>query len=190
MMDVYTRRTSGGFNQYDEEVESDPDYPILDELLDRIEGIDTDGFVTAADVPGIIDGYLGGIPNSKDSIGLTAPFKMKVKQDSPLDVRTVVDTESDIMNIEYPYVGMIIYVRDTGKRYEVLTLADREIGLASIKNTVVGTYRELDYATTEYVDKAVSNAGGDINLDGYCSLPLVWNIVLNIISESIDIFSL
>lgn len=211
-------------NNLDEVIEGDPDYPILDELLDRIEGIDTDGFVTpdyvdskieaielmpgpqgpqgpegpagkdgAQGEPGadgytpvkgvdyfteedidealdgvvlednidnIIDNYLG-TPSGHDNISLASPFKMKARINSPIDIRTVVNTESDIMNIEYPYVGMIVYVRDTGKRYEVLTLAPKQVGLSAVQDASVGTYRELDYATTEYVDEAVANAGGD-----------------------------
>ena len=182
--DELERITTGSFrynvlpsiaNSLDDVIEGDPDYPLLDELLDRVESIDVDSYATKEyvdeavdeavsedDVLNMINSYLG-TPSDRDSIALSAPFKMQTKIDSPLDIRTVVNTESDIMNIEYPYVGMIVYVRDTGKRYEILTLADKQVGLASIKNTVVGTYRKLDYATTAYVDEAVANSGGAID---------------------------
>ena len=42
--------------------------------------------------------------------------------DTPLDIRTRVETEVDIMSIPKPYIGMIVYVKDTGKRFEILTL--------------------------------------------------------------------
>lgn len=159
-------------NSLDDVIEGDPDYPILDELLDRIEAVDPSNYATKEyvdealddvtsedDVLNMINSYFG-TPSDRDSITLTSPFKMMGKTNVPLDARTVVDTESDIMNIEYPYVGMIVYVRDTGKRYEILTLAPKQVGFAAVQDACVGTYRELDYATTAYVDEAVDNAGG------------------------------
>lgn len=66
-----------------------------------------------------------------------------VSIDMPLDIRTRVETEADIMSIPKPYVGMIVYVKDTGKRFEVLTLKDKKQGFKVIKNAAVDTYREL-----------------------------------------------
>lgn len=63
--------------------------------------------------------------------------------DTPLDIRTRVETEADIMNIPKPYIGMIIYVKDTGKRFEVLTLKDKKQGFKVIKNGAVDTYKEF-----------------------------------------------
>ena len=45
--------------------------------------------------------------------------------DTPLDIRTRVETEKDILSIPSPYIGMVVYVKDTGKRFEVLTLKDK-----------------------------------------------------------------
>lgn len=63
--------------------------------------------------------------------------------DTPLDARTRVETEADIMDIPMPYIGMVVYVKDTGKRYEILTLKDKKIGIRVVKNAAVNTYREL-----------------------------------------------
>ena len=63
--------------------------------------------------------------------------------DTPLDIRTRVETEADILSIPKPYIGMVVYVKDTGKRFEVLTLKDKRSGLKVIKNGAVNTYREL-----------------------------------------------
>ena len=63
--------------------------------------------------------------------------------DTPLDIRIRVETEADIMNIPKPYIGMVVYVKDTGKRFEVLTLKDKKSGLKVIKNAAVDTYREI-----------------------------------------------
>ena len=69
--------------------------------------------------------------------------------DTPIDIRTRVETEADILDIPKPYIGMVVYVKDTGKRFEVLTLKDKKIGPTIVKNAVVDTYREFgsEYAT-------------------------------------------
>ena len=71
--------------------------------------------------------------------------------DAPLDIRTRIETLADVSTIPMPYVGMIFYVRDTGLRYEVLSLKDRKSGLSTIKNALVNEYRELPYATRDEV---------------------------------------
>ena len=62
---------------------------------------------------------------------------------TPLDIRTVVETEADILSIPMPYVGMVVYVKDTGKRFEVLTLKDYKKGMKVVKDGAVDTYREV-----------------------------------------------
>ena len=73
---------------------------------------------------------------------INRPLKLTVAN-TPLDIRTVVETEADILSIPMPYVGMVIYARDTGKRFEVLTLKDKKIGVKVIKDGAVDTYREI-----------------------------------------------
>ena len=69
--------------------------------------------------------------------------------DTPIDIRTRVETEADILSIPKPYVGMVVYVKDTGKRYEILTLKDKKQGFTIIKNAAVNTYKEFgsEFAT-------------------------------------------
>ena len=62
---------------------------------------------------------------------------------TPLDIRTVVETEADILSIPMPYIGMVVYVKDTGKRFEVLTLKDYKKGMKVVKDGAVDTYREV-----------------------------------------------
>ena len=62
---------------------------------------------------------------------------------TPLDIRTVVETEADILSIPMPYIGMVVYVKDTGKRFEVLTLKDYKKGMKVVKDGAVDTYREI-----------------------------------------------
>ena len=63
--------------------------------------------------------------------------------DTPLDIRTRVETEKDILSIPSPYIGMVVYVKDTGKRFEVLTLKDKKVGMKIVKDGAVDTYREI-----------------------------------------------
>ena len=80
--------------------------------------------------------------------------------DTPIDIRTRVETKADIMSIPKPYIGMVVYVKDTGKRYEVLTLKDKKQGIKVIKNAVVDTYRELtiDQDLSHLANKADEDA--------------------------------
>ena len=73
---------------------------------------------------------------------INRPLKLTVAN-TPLDIRTVVETEADILSIPMPYVGMVIYAKDTGKRFEVLTLKDYKKGMTIIKDGAIDTYREI-----------------------------------------------
>lgn len=64
--------------------------------------------------------------------------------DTPIDARAVVDTEADIMDIQLPYVGLIVYCKETGKHYKILSLGPRRIGNFDLENAGVGTYIEMD----------------------------------------------
>jgi hypothetical protein len=58
-------------------------------------------------------------------------FKPSTK-DTPIDIRSRVATESDILNIPNPYIGMLVYVLDSGKRFEVLSLKEEQSGLSTV----------------------------------------------------------
>ena len=73
--------------------------------------------------------------------------------DTPLDTRCRVQTEADIMSIPKPYIGMIVYVKDTGKRFEILSLKDIKTGLSVVKNAAVNEYRELIVSYNDLSDK-------------------------------------
>ena len=77
-----------------------------------------------------------------NTIKMNGSLKLTIAN-TPLDIRTVVETEEDILSIPMPYVGMVIYARDTGKRFEVLTLKDKKIGVKVIKDGAIDTYREI-----------------------------------------------
>ena len=98
---------------------------------------------------------------NNNSIPSAGGFKPSSK-DTPLDIRTRVETENDIINIPNPFVGMMIFVKDTKKRLEVLSLKEVTVGLTT-KN-VVDEYRELainvdlkDYATKEELNSKANS---------------------------------
>ena len=65
---------------------------------------------------------------------------------TPIDVRTRVNTVNDIYNINLPYVGMIVYVIDEDKYYKVKSLKALEItGVTDIiiDDALVDTFEEL-----------------------------------------------
>ena len=77
-----------------------------------------------------------------NTIKMNGSLKLTIAN-TPLDIRTVVETEADILSIPMPYVGMVVYVKDTGKRFEVLTLKDYKKGMKVVKDGAVDTYREV-----------------------------------------------
>ena len=100
-----------------------------------------------------------------NALSSSGGFKPSTK-DTPIDIRSRVETENDILEIPNPYVGMIVFVKDTGKRYEVLTIKDVQQGLSKVSR--VDTYKEFavggsqavdlsPYAKTAYVDEKVDN---------------------------------
>ena len=100
---------------------------------------------------------------NENSIVSSGGFKPSSK-DTPLDIRTRVETEQDIYEIPNPYIGMIVYVKDTGKRFEILTLKEIDTGLTT-KN-VVDTYKQFtvdleEYAKIEDVPTKVSELEND-----------------------------
>ena len=63
--------------------------------------------------------------------------------DTPIDLRTRVNTIEDIYNIELPYIGMIVYVIDEDKYYKVKTLKTKTVGSITIKDSLVDTFEEF-----------------------------------------------
>ena len=132
-----------------------------------------DGLTTAISLNGTtytqVDGLitLPKIPvfNGNDTININGNFTLNTT-DTPLDARIRVETEADILNISMPYLGMIVYAKDTGKHYKVTGLKDKKIGLKVFKNAAVDTYEVLvpevgnidltGYATEEFVNNKVS----------------------------------
>lgn len=65
------------------------------------------------------------------------------KVDTPLDARSRVAAESDILNLENPAIGQLVYCIGTGKFYVVKTLKEKQVGAIVSQNAAVDTYDEL-----------------------------------------------
>ena len=97
---------------------------------------------------------------NKNALTSSGGFKPN-SADTPLDIRTRVETEADILSIPRPYVGMVVYVKDTGKRYEILTLKNAQSGLSVVENAAVDTYKELSLSYDDSELKTLINNKAD-----------------------------
>ena len=90
----------------------------------------------------------------------------KKDNDKPLDIRTRIETMDEIAKIEYPYVGMMFYCKETDKYYSVKSLKSEElvpgVPATAIANYRVGEYEEFEADTSTEEDILVSgtNLGG------------------------------
>ena len=110
--------------------------------------------------------------------------------DTPGDVRTRVETEADIMNIPNPFIGMVVYVLDTGKRFEITKLKDKKSGFTTVKNALVDEYIEFDpikdkgYAKEADVEAALEVKADKTDLEGLASEEFVEGKVEEVVGEA------
>ena len=62
---------------------------------------------------------------------------------TPLDARSVVAKEEDILNISLPYVGMLVFCAENDKYYKITKLGSKSIGALKVDDAVVAAYEEL-----------------------------------------------
>lgn len=67
--------------------------------------------------------------------------------DTPVEKGTRISTLSDIVNIELPYLGMLVYCLEDGKYYKITGLKSKMIGGIEIPNSLVDTYEEFKSGT-------------------------------------------
>ena len=63
--------------------------------------------------------------------------------DTPLDIRSRINSLEDVEKIPNPYIGMIFYSIEEDKHYKVQSLKDNTSGVIVIKNSIVDKYSEL-----------------------------------------------
>ena len=81
------------------------------------------------------------------------------KIDTPTREGEVVETVEDIMNIPTPREGMIVYVRSEKKNYVVLSLKEKVVDGATIRDAQVGEYEELYGALVNMIEHGQISAG-------------------------------
>ena len=90
---------------------------------------------------------------------------MPSTKDTPIDVRTRVESLEDIINIQLPYVGMIFFVKSEGKHYTVKSLKSKDLNGVVVENALIDQYEEFgthididlsEFATEELVEEFVA----------------------------------
>ena len=84
--------------------------------------------------------------------------------DTPVDVRSRIATIADVETIPNPSVGVIFYVIDEDKFYYVQSLKDKVIAGITIKNALVGTYKEFGGASSDFSYEIVEDGLEDVTL--------------------------
>ena len=87
---------------------------------------------------------------------------MPSTKDTPIDVRTRVESLEDIVNIQLPFVGMIFFVKSEGKHYTVKSLKAKDINGILVEDALIDQYEEFgthididlsEFATEELVEE-------------------------------------
>lgn len=63
--------------------------------------------------------------------------------DTPLDARSRVSAEAEIMNIENPVLGALVFCSGNWKYYKITALKSKQIGPLTVENAAVAEYEEL-----------------------------------------------
>ena len=82
--------------------------------------------------------------NNKAPVGSPLYVGSKKSADLPLDARTRIDNLAEMDLITFPYVGMLVYVRDEGKFYVVKSLKGEEVK-PGVPSTFIDNYKIDEY---------------------------------------------
>lgn len=130
---------------------------------------------------------------NKNSTIITGSVRPSITN-TPLDNRTRIETLDDIYSIPMPYVGMIVYVIDTGKRYEVVSLKSKKVGPLVIEDMLVDEIKELHFDNEPDVfetDMLTVNAFGGIpanaDLNGMTTHEILTKMLYPYIAPSIEV---
>lgn len=95
----------------------------------------------------------------KNTLLIDGALKVTTKN-TPMDVRTRIQNKTEIPNIPSPFVGMVFYVISENEYYRVLSLKSKMIAGRPQEAAQINAYEKLvkleGFATTKYVDKAIS----------------------------------
>ncbi len=85
-------------------------------------------------------------------------FKVSIKN-RPMDIRTRIESVSEVESIPNPFVGMMFYVQNEEKFYVVKSLKAKTVGAMVITDALVDNYEALDQGlvTEEQLQEALTN---------------------------------
>lgn len=94
----------------------------------------------------------------KNAIVMNGGIKPSTK-DTPGDVRTRIESVSEVELIPLPFVGMIFFVKDEGQFYVVKSLKGKKVGPVSIPDSVIDEFEPLftGLASEEFVQEALQH---------------------------------
>lgn len=113
------------------------------------------------------------------TIGISGPLR-PTTTNTPCDERTRVATEGDILNIEMPFVGMIVYCIANGKYYKITSLKSKTIGGIEIPDRLVDDYEEFG-ASVSIDGYTIIDKGGSIGVNFGDGLDADDNAGLNVV---------
>ena len=92
-----------------------------------------------------------------NSIIASNGFKVSIKN-TPLDIRTRIDSVAEVENIPSPFIGMIFYVIDEKQFYVVKTLKSKTLGSMEVIDSVIDQYELLhkDLVTIEQLQEQIA----------------------------------
>lgn len=67
--------------------------------------------------------------------------------DTPGDIRTRIELLEDMESIPLPYIGMIVYCKETDAYYKITGLSSKIIGLSIVENASVESYEKIEFST-------------------------------------------
>ena len=87
-------------------------------------------------------------------------FKVSVKN-KPMDIRTRIESRSEIESIPNPFIGMMFYVMGEERFYVVKTLKAKTVGAMVITDALIDDYEPLNQGliTEERLQEEISNIG-------------------------------
>lgn len=85
-------------------------------------------------------------------------FKISIKN-TPMDIRTRIESLDEILYIPNPFIGMIFYVTQEDKFYVVKTLKPKSVGAMIITDALIDIYEPLDrgLVTVERLKQEIDN---------------------------------
>ena len=89
-------------------------------------------------------------------------------KNAPLDIRTRINTITEVESIQVPFIGMIFYVMDEEKFYVVKSLKGSKVGNIELNDTTVDTFEPL-------VNVKVDNV--EVDLTGYATVEKVEELI-------------